>query len=323
MVDTELVLLECPTSTFYFKDLDENFQMKNMGTKLMATKAPFISGELIDFEHWARLTNPEQNTQWGKEKDTKLPTIYRIFIDRIEFDLKALEAYNEIMSNSIPNTAEYDRQMKHKAELENCELPEILFLKDINNIELHLIKVKRGWTTGTLTDINCYEIRFKDDKTITIPLEIGHRTLLECVQICYPNLPKLHLWWKELVEGKIPRGLDLYRSTKFNEIEKAKKHEKLLEFNKAADIYKKLKMDEDVIRVRNMKADLAAPKTEIHGDYIDDRDTIVKDSVINRSNIGTGGKSKAEEIKEIKDLLDSGAIDGDEFKQMKKEILGK
>jgi len=38
---------------------------------------------------------------------------------------------------------------------------------------------------------------------------------------------------------------------------------------------------------------------------------------------GTGGKSKAEEIKEIKELLDSGAIDDDEFKQMKKEILGK
>ena len=32
---------------------------------------------------------------------------------------------------------------------------------------------------------------------------------------------------------------------------------------------------------------------------------------------------KKTEIKEIKELLDSGAIDDDEFKQMKKEILGK
>mgnify|MGYP003308446765 CR=1 FL=1 len=35
------------------------------------------------------------------------------------------------------------------------------------------------------------------------------------------------------------------------------------------------------------------------------------------------GKSKVEEIKEIKELLDSGAIDEGEFNQMKKEILRK
>ena len=86
----------------------------------------------------------------------------------------------------------------------------------------------------------------------------------------------------------------------------------------------------------------------VHGDYVDDRDTIIKDSVINRSNIGAPvaeprhqqwkrpaveakvvtaepvrEKSKGEQIKVIKDLLDSGAIDDAEFKQMKKEILGK
>ena len=59
------------------------------------------------------------------------------------------------------------------------------------------------------------------------------------------------------------------------------------------------------------------------GDYIDDRDTIVKDSVVNRSNIGSESKSKAEELREIKALLDEGIIDASEFLQMKKEILGK
>ena len=59
----------------------------------------------------------------------------------------------------------------------------------------------------------------------------------------------------------------------------------------------------------------------IQGDNI--TKTEVKDSVLNRSNIGSDGKSKAEQIQNIKDLLDSGAIDEDEFKQMKKEILGK
>ena len=59
-------------------------------------------------------------------------------------------------------------------------------------------------------------------------------------------------------------------------------------------------------------------QTVVQGDQI--TKTEIKDSVLNRSNIGSG-KSKAEEIKEIKDLLDSGAIDDAEFKQMKKEIL--
>jgi hypothetical protein len=62
-------------------------------------------------------------------------------------------------------------------------------------------------------------------------------------------------------------------------------------------------------------------QTVVQGDYVDDRDTIVKDSVLNRSNVGAGGKTKGERIKLIKELLDSGAIDDDEFKQMKKEIL--
>jgi hypothetical protein len=59
----------------------------------------------------------------------------------------------------------------------------------------------------------------------------------------------------------------------------------------------------------------------VHGDEV--TKTEIKDSVLNRSNVGGGKSSKAEEIKEIKELLDSGAIDDDEFKQMKKEILGK
>jgi hypothetical protein len=59
----------------------------------------------------------------------------------------------------------------------------------------------------------------------------------------------------------------------------------------------------------------------IQGDNI--TKTEVKDSVLNRSNIGSDGKSKAEQVQNIKELLDSGAIDEDEFKQMKKEILGK
>ena len=103
---------------------------------------------------------------------------------------------------------------------------------------------------------------------------------------------------------------------------KIRRREELLDYDSAIHMWEELGENEEAARVRKLKADLAAPKTEIHGDYIDDRDTIVKDSVINRSNVGAGGKSKAEEIKEIKELLDSGAIDKDDYEKMKREIIG-
>jgi len=107
-----------------------------------------------------------------------------------------------------------------------------------------------------------------------------------------------------------------------NKIAKAKHHEKLLEFEDAELIYQKLEMEDEVIRVRKLKAEQGSVKVTqkvVHGDEV----TEIKDSVISKSNVGAGGKSKSEELREAKALLDDGIIDDDEFKQMKKEILGK
>ena len=81
-------------------------------------------------------------------------------------------------------------------------------------------------------------------------------------------------------------------------------------------------MDDDVIRVRK-EARNKVSQTVVHGDYVDDRDTIVKDSVVNKSNIGGGGSSKMQELKELKEMFDSGFISKEEMEDMKKEILGK
>jgi hypothetical protein len=100
--------------------------------------------------------------------------------------------------------------------------------------------------------------------------------------------------------------------------------EEHLDYVGAIEIYEKLNMHNEAARIRRkMYDEKKVDQTVVHGDYVDDRDTIVKDSVINRSNIGSGGKSKSEELREAKALLDDGIIDDDEFKQMKKEILGK
>ena len=109
---------------------------------------------------------------------------------------------------------------------------------------------------------------------------------------------------------------------------KAKEREKALDYDAAIQLWEELGNIEEAARIRKLKVEQGSVRVSqkvVHGDYIDDRDTItkteVKDSVINRSNVG-GGDDKLSKIKELKELHDSGAIDDDEFKQMKKEILG-
>ena len=115
---------------------------------------------------------------------------------------------------------------------------------------------------------------------------------------------------------------EMEREEKKRKIASAQDKEKHLDYDGAIAIYEEIGDKKSAKRVRKLKADLAAPKTEIHGDYIDDRDTIVKDSVLNRSNVG-GGSSKMQELKDLTEMKKEGLIDDDEFKQMKKEILGK
>jgi len=126
--------------------------------------------------------------------------------------------------------------------------------------------------------------------------------------------------WKAKENRKIAAA----KLIKKEKLLQAKKHEKLLEFDEAASIYKELGMDDDTIRVRKLKAEQGAVKVSqkvVHGDEV--TKTEIKDSVVSKSNIGSGGDDKLTKIKELKELHDAGAIDDDEFKQMKKEILGK
>ena len=59
---------------------------------------------------------------------------------------------------------------------------------------------------------------------------------------------------------------------------------------------------------------LKSVKTALGGD---------KDDNTKKSNTGSGGDDKFTKLKELKEMLSEGLIDEDEFKQMKKEILGK
>jgi len=87
------------------------------------------------------------------------------------------------------------------------------------------------------------------------------------------------------------------------------------------NIFKILKLNTTIDMV--VQGAVKVEQTVVHGDYIDDRDTIIKDSVVNKSNISGGGSSKMQELKELKEMFDSGFISKEEMEDMKKEILGK
>ena len=133
--------------------------------------------------------------------------------------------------------------------------------------------------------------------------------------------------WKKQVQERLDFKInyeDAYRD--------AMRYEDQLDYDHALSIYRRLNLTDDVRRVNEKKygtnnqsnANAGVTNTTIiHGNIVNDNDTIVKDSVLNRSNIGSGGNSKADELQKISELKEKSLIDDDEFKQMKKEILGK
>ena len=315
------ILLECPTQVYNLEQLNNTLPLFEKDIRLNGLLS-FLENEFIDFDELRRAAFGKSGrldaymAQWGKNYEEKLPIIYRIFIDRIEFDLTALKVYLNLVSQE-------DQEISAVVEAlaENNEIPRTIYFEEIKDIKLLTQETTQGWISNTYTGANCYEIIFKDDRKIKIPLEIGNRLIFTSIShVSGSDIPRLHLWWEELARGRIPEDLNLH--LKFR-TRLARKHEELLELDEAANVYKKLGMENDAIRVRKLKAEKGAVKvkqTIVQGDQV--TKTEIKDSVINRSNVG-GKSSKAEELRETKSLLDEGLINEDDYEKMKKEILGK
>jgi len=105
----------------------------------------------------------------------------------------------------------------------------------------------------------------------------------------------------------------------------AMERETAKDYNSAIRIWEELGEIKEAARLRTLKAKQSSVKVAqkvVHGDEV--TKTEIKDSVLNRSNVGSGGgSSKAEELREAKSLLDEGLINEDDYEKMKKEILGK
>ena len=103
----------------------------------------------------------------------------------------------------------------------------------------------------------------------------------------------------------------------------ADERERAKDYDSAIETWEELGQISEAARVRTLKAGMGAVKVAqsvVQGDQV--INTEIKDSVLNRSNVG-GGSSKMQELEKLTEMKEKGLIDDDEFKQMKKEILGK
>ena len=119
--------------------------------------------------------------------------------------------------------------------------------------------------------------------------------------------------WRELnMEDEVTRVM----------MNQAHEREKARDYEPAIDIWENLGEIKEAARVRTLQAELGAVKVAqkvIQGDEV----TEIKDSVLNRSNIGSSGDDKFARLEKLTEMKKEGMIDDGEFKQMKKEILGK
>jgi hypothetical protein len=189
--------------------------------------------------------------------------------------------------------------------------------EDLADLEL---KNEKGEVIPLQCPKCCYEVpyQWEDDEWGDWERDTPpHKLIRETVGLHFMDHYSLVRWTEEL-ELDYSRGKYKLK----NKLSQAENHERLLEFEHAAEIYKELGMDDEVIRIRK-GARNKVDQTIIQGDYIDDRDTIIKDSVLNRTNVGASGEDKFAKLKELKEMFDSGFISKEEMEEMKKEILGK
>ena len=137
--------------------------------------------------------------------------------------------------------------------------------------------------------------------------------------------------WQSQLKGKaaIEEQTNYNRAVWESKLNQARIYENQLDYDQALSLYRELNMTDDVRRINEIKYNTMGGRessgntTIIHGNYVDDRDTLVKDSVLNRSNLGGESSSKIDELEKASRLKEKGSINDEEYEQMKKEILGK
>ena len=130
--------------------------------------------------------------------------------------------------------------------------------------------------------------------------------------------------WKELGYNIFSKRLKEMHLDKVKTLalKQAQEREKHLDYPKAIELYERLEMPEEAARIRKLKAEQGAVKVAqkvVHGDEVSK--TEIKDSVLNRSNVGAGS-SKMQELKDLTEMKKEGLISEEEYEKMKQEIIG-
>ena len=116
----------------------------------------------------------------------------------------------------------------------------------------------------------------------------------------------------------------VYKETNKKQKEEAYIKEENLDYVGALRIWESLENHDEAKRIRQKimeEGKVKVTQKVVHGDEVTKTD--IKDSVLNRSNIGASSDDKVTKLEKISEMKEKGLIDDDEFKQMKKEILGK
>ena len=125
----------------------------------------------------------------------------------------------------------------------------------------------------------------------------------------------------------VPRKVKLYTPLQKRHkmmIAQAKIREEALDYEAAIQIWETLGNIEEAARIRKIISKQKSVKVAqkvVKGNEINQ--TEIKDSVVSKSNIGSGGDDKFAKLERLAEMKEKGLIDDDELKQMKKEILGK
>jgi len=235
-----------------------------------------------------------------------------------EHELECKSFKNEIEKASSFATQEKEIMLKNELKNENTyEERQQKTRKAITKVEEYIPKLKEALTKykASLPKYTNYPYFRKEYASIIAQLfgeneTKGKKNILR---------HKKEIDSIEIIKEKLTDLSNLSRK-----IENIRLREKALDYDSAIDMWEKLDYIEEAARVRTLQAEMGSVKVTqkvVHGDEVSK--TEIRDSVVSKSNIGSGIDDKFARLERLAEMKEKGLIDEDEFKQMKKEILGK
>ena len=154
---------------------------------------------------------------------------------------------------------------------------------------------------------------------------MGHTGGKNVEMILSPSLPPSDtIWDAKLVELPSKQKENIMDSEKFPEVEESsmEKLEGLIERRNVGEITSE-EFDQMKTEIMEEKPQVSKKSAEIELEEADVPKKENKNGVVSKSNIGASDDDKFAKLDRLAEIKEKGLIDDDEFKQMKKEILGK